>query len=599
MHDNNLPDYLTGEQLRPIYWAVDDHPEKAAIIEAVAGSGKTTNLIWMMVSLVASGVSNIGYAVFNKKNQVEAEQKINDKGIGGSVNVRTTYSLSFAALRNYMGDDAKKIKINNSKYYFIARNLVSDATKRGLKLDYKLRKMVIKNLKDLFAKIRLEFVSVTNPEAIEKVMIHYGISFPSEVESWILEYALAEMQKLGVQQFQIGQQREIDFTDQIWLPALFKLDKSFYKQFDFLLVDEAQDLNQLQHQILFKSLKEGGKIVAVGDRKQAIYGFAGALDNSLDQMKDEMEKVTGEPVREFALTYNFRCATKILDTVKGIVPHIKAPEGTDEGIVDSVDFQQLQSTLIRGDMILSRVNGPLIGTFFQLISNGVQAIVVGRDVSEMLISYVRKIADMKGFTIDQFIEFSEEYHYQRRHAILERNGGNEEDEAISILADAIECVQIFYTNSLNCTTIECIEQTIDQTFIERPDAKRVSLSSVHRAKGAEAERVFIMWNNPFRDGKIVMPHPKAISPWEQNQEQNLIYVARTRAMKALYFIDGMPPDLEEEEEVVEVPQLPLPVSVQLPLPLPLPQLPLPQPPQLDEPNLSSSEYRQSILKFDF
>jgi superfamily I DNA/RNA helicase len=57
------------------------------------------------------------------------------------------------------------------------------------------------------------------------------------------------------------------------------------------------------------------------------------------------------------------------------------------------------------------------------------------------------------------------------------------------------------------------------------------LSSVHRAKGLEAKRVFILRPD-------LMPHPKAKSAWEKGQEANLEYVAITRAIEELVYVDG-------------------------------------------------------------
>jgi DNA helicase-2/ATP-dependent DNA helicase PcrA len=55
----------------------------------------------------------------------------------------------------------------------------------------------------------------------------------------------------------------------------------------------------------------------------------------------------------------------------------------------------------------------------------------------------------------------------------------------------------------------------------------VLLSSVHRAKGLEADVVHVI--RPDQ-----MPHPMARGPEAQAQEQNLIYVAYTRARRELH-----------------------------------------------------------------
>ena len=56
------------------------------------------------------------------------------------------------------------------------------------------------------------------------------------------------------------------------------------------------------------------------------------------------------------------------------------------------------------------------------------------------------------------------------------------------------------------------------------------LSTVHKAKGLEADNVYIL--TPER-----MPHPKATNPQE---ERNICYVAITRAKKNLYYCGERP-----------------------------------------------------------
>jgi len=58
----------------------------------------------------------------------------------------------------------------------------------------------------------------------------------------------------------------------------------------------------------------------------------------------------------------------------------------------------------------------------------------------------------------------------------------------------------------------------------------IKLSTIHRAKGLEAKRVFIL---NFNDLPHFKPNQK---PWERIQEQNLKYVAITRALNELYLV---------------------------------------------------------------
>ena len=73
---------------------------------------------------------------------------------------------------------------------------------------------------------------------------------------------------------------------------------------------------------------------------------------------------------------------------------------------------------------------------------------------------------------------------------------------------------------------------IESLFSDNTDTvkAKVLLSSVHRAKGLEAETVYI--SRPE-----MMPHPMATLEWEIEQEFNIKYVAITRSMNTLVFME--------------------------------------------------------------
>jgi superfamily I DNA/RNA helicase len=83
--------------------------------------------------------------------------------------------------------------------------------------------------------------------------------------------------------------------------------------------------------------------------------------------------------------------------------------------------------------------------------------------------------------------------------------------------------------SEGCTTIRELQDKIDAIFSD--DAEGVVFSSIHKAKGLEAERVFILHPE-------LMPHPMAKQDWEQVQERNIEYVAITRTLSELIYVEG-------------------------------------------------------------
>jgi superfamily I DNA/RNA helicase len=80
----------------------------------------------------------------------------------------------------------------------------------------------------------------------------------------------------------------------------------------------------------------------------------------------------------------------------------------------------------------------------------------------------------------------------------------------------------------NCQTKKEVIRAIEKMFVE-DDTDGIRLSSVHRAKGLEADRVFILCPE-------LMPHPMAKTDWAKAQEQNLRYVAITRAKHLLAYV---------------------------------------------------------------
>ena len=75
---------------------------------------------------------------------------------------------------------------------------------------------------------------------------------------------------------------KMDFTDMIFLPIKFGVA---VKQYDFVFIDECQDLNSCQRELMQKAIKPNtGRFVAVGDPAQAIYGFAGADSDSFKKL---------------------------------------------------------------------------------------------------------------------------------------------------------------------------------------------------------------------------------------------------------------------------------------------------------------------------
>lgn len=254
---------------------------------------------------------------------------------------------------------------------------------------------------------------------------------------------------------------------------------------------------------------------------QAINAFAGADCNSFDRIKEDLQ------CTELPLSICYRCPTSHLDLARQIVPQIEARPDAPEGIIRHINEDKLMAEVKEGDMIICRVNAPLLGIALNLIGQGIPARVKGRDIGTSLIATVKKVAKPKKFDWSTFIPALHSWEQKEMEKILRKNNGDSEDPKIQALNDRISCVEAIYSFK-PFSSLKEFQSVVDDLFSdERPS---VWLSSVHRAKGLENDRIFIL-------------HPELLPPpwvkpgtWQAEQESNIRYVAYSRSKSELIFV---------------------------------------------------------------
>ena len=100
------------------------------------------------------------------------------------------------------------------------------------------------------------------------------------------------------------------------------------------------------------------------------------------------------------------------------------------------------------------------------------------------------------------------------------------------MVDQLECLRIIIHRCLlqNKHSIDDLVADIESMFGTTPDGQQpevLTLSTVHKSKGREWHRVYILGREKY------MPSPYAKKDWQMEQEANLEYVAITRALKEL------------------------------------------------------------------
>jgi DNA helicase-2/ATP-dependent DNA helicase PcrA len=472
-------------------WAVKG--DGSAVIEAVAGSGKTTTIIEVLNRIPPS--ASVLMLAFNKSIADELAERV-----PANVTVKTFNGLGHSMLRKTI---SVKLELTSWKVRNIARRMLP-------------RETYEENGNDIVALVGFAKRTGVSPSSILSewvgLITHFGIGIPTKHQHSVIEYARAILQTSNEAVMAEGL---IDFDDQVYIPT--RLSARGAEKYDWVFVDEAQDASVTRIKLAQHSLAENGRLVACGDSHQAIYGFTGASANAMSQFVVTFE------AKVFPLSISYRCARRIVEAAQEVMPIIEAADTAPAGEVTFSGTKWSSDTFLPGDMVVCRMNGPLVSLAWQLVADGVACRILGRNISSGLVSII------KGLKITRLSDLRSTL--GKWHNDAKARLDPEEDAlAIEQLDDKCMCILAIYKRS-SASSLKDFIASIENLFADEVDSSNtVTLCSVHKSKGLEADRVFIL----NRDS---MPSVAAKLPWQMAQEKNLIYVAITRAKHSLFLID--------------------------------------------------------------
>jgi DNA helicase-2/ATP-dependent DNA helicase PcrA len=486
------------------------------LVTAVAGSGKSTTLV-QSSHLVKTREAI--FVAFNVDIAAELEQKL-----AGRMDARTLSSLGLKIVNQALGKTEK----DDYKYHRLIRKRIAQVREQHQKQRQAWEQRGrsgpqpqlprgfgsdVDTLKQAVDFCRLTLTDAADLRALQAMCGHYSLPVPD----WgLLE--IRQILKMG--QEQALKEGVIDFTDMIWLPIALDLEVI---QFEWIFADECQDFNACQLELILKCRKPGGRILFVGDPKQAIYGFTGADSQSVEKIKQRVQPT------ELPLSICYRCPVSHLDLARELVPHIEARPHAPTGLVGTVPEAELAEHLREGDMILCRLNGPLVQLCIQLVRKGVKAQLRGADLGNTLVGMAQRIAKMPEFEFSRFLKFLQQYESQQLKSISNKSGDPTEiEEEMEAQKTQVGILRTLYRVSQSESLQEFCSE-IQAQFEHKREV--VILTSVHKAKGLEAERVFI-----YRPKTLPLQRPEQ-QIWEKEQEMNLKYVALTRGKQDLYMIE--------------------------------------------------------------
>lgn len=445
------------------------------VVIARAGSGKTSTIVEGFKYL-PRGKKTLMVA-FNKSIAEELKQRA-----PSYIDVMTLHSLGFRAVKQSFGN----VVLENDKCQAIVGGLIG-TDREQWELNQNICKCVslckgflfdtANKIGDLIDKFGIETFDLTR-----EVFIAYVIK------------------TLGLCK---AQKQVIDFDDMIWFPFVYRLNVG---KFDVVFVDEAQDLNAAQIAMVLSACKIDGRIIAVGDPAQSIYQFRGADSEAMPNL------ITKLKAKTLPLSVTYRCPKKVVALAQQVVPDIYAHDSSPDGIVEDILPEQLLKKVKPGDFILSRTNAPLIKYCMSLLKAGVPANIQGRDVGANLIYFIKKSKAKDIIAFTKYVSAWKETEVKR---LL-----SEKKDPIAC-EDKAECLLNLCEGVL---TIKDLKETINKLFNDVDDNNKVMLSTTHKAKGLERDRVFVLLNT-YRYG-----------PGVEGEEANLYYVAVTRSKAELYLV---------------------------------------------------------------
>ena len=475
------------------------------VVEASAGSGKTYTLMKCVEEI--PGDKTILLSAFNRDIANVLKRKAKDLY---NVNVSTLHGLGLQMLqRNFPNEE---LVLDEFKYKsYLNTNIRSLSSINTFNLSKREYARYMSNIEAFINFGRCYLCeTVKDLEFIEDRYDIQPIADEKEVALDILAYGKKNL-------------TQIDYTDMIWLPCV-RYCKPLGMQYDWIILDEAQDLSVCQREIVLKCRKINTRMLFFGDSEQALYSFASSDPESFKRLK-ELPNTTSLP-----LSISYRCAKNIVDFAQKIVPTIEANNDGREGQIKyDVPLEDIKD----GDMVLCRNNAPLMQVYVDFIKKGKKCFIRGKDIGLNLKNMVKRtgievlnkslqedgvFARLYDTLFDMINEVVSKYNVTYYDAV--------ESAAVANRLDMIKALEIL-SDDINTAT-ELIEK-INNIFSERKSGG-ISLSTIHKAKGLEADNVYIAC-------KHLMPSSRAKKDWEIRQEYNLMYVAYTRAKNILGFID--------------------------------------------------------------
>lgn len=497
-----MTDFVPSAQQEAIYRFIREGKGHGLVV-ARAGTGKTTTIVHAL-DYIPPG-SSVLCCAFNTRIRDRLLELVPT-----GIRVRTLHQLgrdtlaSFSQYRRFQHDEADT-KSENIAAQVIQNTPYTAALSEGDDAEQKAARARYNAIRDSIERgMRLVKATLTTTRAdllelIKEHDLNDTLDDANELAGFIANAVRASLDAWPV----------TDFDDEVWLPVHFGLG---LHSFDFVLIDEAQDLTLTQIRLALAAVRHDGRVIAVGDPAQAIYRWRGADKDPFARLKTELGAET------FPLSVSYRCPKSVIAIAQRYVKDIEAHPSAPDGKVSFINLADMLTMVRPGDFILSRINAPLAQIGLDLNMNNVPTRVVGSaDIGRVLANLVRR---SRKNTVEALLQWLD------NHLTKERERLKDRADALSYAEDKIETIKSFCEGE---TSSAQVALKIEKFFAEQKQRsnRNVILSTVHRLKGDEADRVFVLDETFFN------------TRGDPREEKNIHYVAVTRAKRELYFVHGL------------------------------------------------------------
>jgi superfamily I DNA/RNA helicase len=466
-------------------------------VRARAGCGKTTTIV---EGIEHAPEKNILLAAFGKKIAVELGSRLKNP----RAEAATTHSIGFAFVRRFW-ERTSFAQGRDDREQALARRVCGSSAPDA----------ILRLVGKLCTQGRQMAPLATDWETLLPIAEEHDLLPDAEWcedgfdEDFVCRHALDAMVLAAKERPATG----IDYADMIYLPVR---NGWLRPKFDLVVIDECQDLNAAQ--LLIARGVSSGRVVVVGDDRQAIYRFRGADSGSLDRLRTELN------AKELPLTVTYRCGKAIVAAAQKIVPDFKAFEGNGAGAIDSCSIEKLYDRVQPGDFVLSRKNAPLVSVALRILRSGKRCKIEGKDIGAGLRALIKKLATGKAKS--SMPEFLSKLSAWESREVARAEKAKNSESRVQAIRDRAETL-LALADGLS--SVRELQTRCDDLFAETAGSRNmVVCSSVHRAKGLEADTVYLLTDT------LVLGDSRPV------EEANIEYVAITRAKNLLVWVEGLP-----------------------------------------------------------